>query len=127
MIIKEADVVITHFGIQGMRWGVRKDRYAQNRAKAKNILNAQSGNKEMNKNDLKAAEWMSKSIPDKVASELFQKTVKTIVFQAAPAYLVSKSSFKDKKVLLSIASKIVKDTATEVALKEASASVSLRR
>ena len=38
MIIKEEDVVITHFGVQGMRWGVRKERYEQNREKAKNIL-----------------------------------------------------------------------------------------
>lgn len=31
MIIKEADVVITHFGVQGMKWGIRKDRYEQKR------------------------------------------------------------------------------------------------
>ena len=43
MIIKDADVVITHFGVRGMRWGVRKDRYEQNRSKAQNIIK-NSGN-----------------------------------------------------------------------------------
>ena len=51
MIIKEEDVVITNFGVQGMRLDVRKERYEQNHEKAKNILKTQSRNKEMNVHD----------------------------------------------------------------------------
>ena len=39
MIIKDEDTIITHFGVQGMRWGVRKKEYKQNRVKAQNIIN----------------------------------------------------------------------------------------
>jgi len=75
MIIKEADVVITHFGIQGLRWGVRKDRYEQNRQKASNIVSKNKDSKAMNKQDLTAAEWMSKPVSDKIASEIFKNTI----------------------------------------------------
>ena len=124
MIIKEADVVITHFGIQGMRWGVRKDSYAQNREKAKNILSVQSKNEKMNKNDLKAAEWMSKSVPDKVASQLFRTATVSLI---GKLMLADISSLKDPKVLLSIGADAAMKTAIKGALKEATSASSMRR
>ena len=124
MIIKEEDVVITHFGIRGMRWGIRKERYEQNREKAKNILKTQSQNKEMNVHDLASAEWMSKSVPDKISGVFFRNAVGTV---ATKIMLQGPESLKDPKEIAKLASMISKKTATTALLNEVSSASSLRR
>ena len=124
MIIKEEDVVITHFGVQGMRWGVRKERYEQNREKAKNILKTQSRNKEMNVHDLTSVEWMSKSIPDKISGVFFRNAVGTV---ATKILLQGPESLKDPKEIAKLALNIAKKTATSTLLNEVSSTSSLRR
>ena len=124
MIIKESDVVITHFGIQGMRWGVRKDRYEQNRDKAKNIVKVQSKKKDMNKNDLAAAEWMSKSVPDKISGVFFRNAVGTVAITLA---LKGPEALKNPTEIANIAKNVAKKTATTSLLNELSSASSLRR
>lgn len=124
MIIKEADVVITHFGIQGMRWGVRKERYEQNREKAKNIVKRQSDSKNMNVHDLEAAKWMSKSVPNKISSVFFRSAV-----SAAVGTVISKGpeALKDPKEIAKLVSTAAKKTATNALLNEMTSASSLRR
>ena len=124
MIIKEADVVITHFGIQGMRWGVRKERYEQNREKAKNILKRQSDKKDMNTQDLNAAEWMSRSVPDKISSVFFKNAVGAV---AMKMLFQGPESLKDPKEIVKLAAIVAKKTATSTLLQEMSSAASLRR
>ena len=124
MIIKEEDVVITHFGVRGMRWGVRKERYEQNREKAKNILKTQSRNKEMNVHDLASAEWMSKSIPDKISGVFFRNAVSIV---ANKMLIQGSESLKDPKEIAKLALIIAKKTATSTLLNEVSSTSSLRR
>ena len=122
MIIKEADVVITHFGIQGMRWGVRKDRYEQNRQKASNIVSKNKDSKSMNKQDLTAAEWMSKPVSDKIASEIFKNTI-----NVAAEYVLTGtvSKLKDPETIAKTAAHILKRTAMTTALKEVSSAAAI--
>ena len=124
MIIKEEDVVITHFGVKGMRWGIRKERYEQNREKTKNILKTQSRNKEMNVHDLASAEWMSKSIPDKISGVFFRNAVSTV---ANKMLIQGSESLKDPKEIAKLALIIAKKTATSTLLNEVSSTSSLRR
>ena len=124
MIIKEADVVITHFGVQGMRWGVRKDRYEQNRQKASNIVSKNKDSKGMNKQDLTAAEWMSKPVSDKIASEIFKNTI-----NVAAGYVLTGtvSKLKDPKTIAKTAAHILKRTAMSTALKEVSSAAAISK
>ena len=124
MIIKESDVVITHFGIQGMRWGIRKDKFAQNREKAKNILRTQAHNKQMNVVDKQAAEWMSRSVPDKVANMFFKDAVGAAVAQLI---FIGPESLKDPKVIEKLALSVAKSTAKKTVIKEILSTSSLRR
>ena len=124
VIIKEEDVIITHFGVQGMRWGVRKERYAQNREKAKNIVGIQSNRKDMNKSDLAAAEWMSKSVPDKIANTLFKNAVGSV---ASQLIFKGPESFKDPKEIEKLALSISRSTAKKALITEATSATTLRR
>lgn len=115
VIIKESDIVITHSGVIGMKWGIRKERYEQTRQKATNIVSQNKGSKSMNTQDLAAAEWMSKSIPDKVASEIFKSTI-----GIAAGYILTGQTdkLKDPAIIAKTAARILKSTATSAALKE---------
>ena len=124
MIMKESDVVITHFGVQGMRWGIRKDKFAQNREKAKNILRTQAHNKQMNVVDKQAAEWMSRSVPDKVANMFFKDAVGAAVAQLI---FIGPESLKDPKVIEKLALSVAKSTAKKTVIKEILSASSLRR
>ena len=124
MIIKEADVVITHFGVLGMRWGVRKDRYAQNREKAKNIINQNLKERDVNIFDVKAAKWMSKSVPNKISGEFFKNAM-----NVTATALVAKGpdAFKDPKEVSKLIASIAKKTATTSVLKEITSTSALKR
>ena len=124
MIIKEANVVITHYGVLGMRWGVRKDRYAQNRQKAENILKTQSNNKNMNKSDLDAAKWMSRSVPDKVANMVFKSAVGAVT---SKLIFRGPESFKDPKEIAKLALSISKSAAIKTIIYEGLSMSALRR
>jgi hypothetical protein len=124
IIIKEEDTVITHFGVQGMRWGIRKERYQQNREKAKNILKKQSNNKRMNVNDLKSAEWMSKSVTDKISNTFFREAINSVI----PKLIYEgPDSLKDPKDISKFALLVAERTAKKAIVKEAIFSASLRR
>ena len=123
MIIKEADVVITHFGVRGMRWGVRKERYEQNRSKAQNIIKNR-GNKDFNKHDMEAAQWMSKSVPNKVSSVFFMNAVGTVGMALA---FKGPEAFKDPKEVAKLAATVAKKTATTTLLNEMTSAGALRR
>lgn len=71
MIIQDSDKVISHYGVQGMRWGVRKDRsisgQRQKGSKVAATLKKEGANTLAKKTDLKNAEWASRSIGDNLA------------------------------------------------------------
>lgn len=75
MIINDADKVITHFGIRGMKWGIRKDKNSSSsnealRLKAKSVVKRQSKLSGRTDADVKFADWMSKTMPQKAVAQL---------------------------------------------------------
>ena len=66
IVINDDRKVITHHGVKGMKWGIRKDNYAANRSKAKRVVQNYKQSNTINRGDLRDAEWMSKSITGKL-------------------------------------------------------------
>lgn len=124
MIIKEDDAVITHFGVSGMKWGVRKERYQEQRKKASNILKSKSDNRATNISDLKAAEWMSKSVPDKISGVFFKNAVLQV---SSTMLLKGPEVFNDPKEIANITLAVAKKSVVETLTNEATSGMSLRR
>lgn len=76
-IVNDDRKVILHYGVKGMKWGVRKDRGTATRAKARNILDQQKyyGNKK----DLKDAAWMSQKLSEKAVNAIATASVPVMV------------------------------------------------
>ena len=125
MIIKEDDVVITHFGIRGMRWGVRKEAFKSKekklREKALNVLS--NKNEFSNKNDMQAAEWMSKPLPEKAAVVALNAGIKLGV-----AYGLRKAfNLPGPAISLKDLKKTAVDTTLDIVSREAHGRSSLKR
>ena len=127
MIINEDDKGIIHFGVRGMRWGVRKSREQINadRQKIKNIL-------EKNKSDINRYE---KSSLKYAAKSPLQKAISTVAFSTVGpvlAYVMSKAAnkgtvFNDPKLLKSTLADIAFRSSVSAAQREFTASQTLKR
>lgn len=95
MIINDNDKVITHFGVRGMKWGIRKSKEQINsdRQKIKNIL-------EKNKSDINRYE---KSSLKYAAKSPLQKAISTVAFSTVGpvlAYVMSKAQNKEQFLII---------------------------
>lgn len=118
------DNELKHYGVLGQKWGVITKRESDLRTKAKNVVSTQKTLANKTKSDVKNAEWMSQSLPRKVAM-----TVLPVVLTAGVSYGMSKVSkipFSKDQVTRSLIA-ITKTSVAFAAIKEYQGRSSLRR
>jgi len=74
MIIQADQRILTHYGIRGMKWGIRNDKSGDARRsqanKVKSTLRKEGFGVVSNKSDFHEADWASKSVPEKLARQI---------------------------------------------------------
>jgi len=123
MIVKDDQRVITHYGIRGMKWGIRNDGSADaRRAKAKKITKNISTQDSMGAaSDFANANWASKTVPEKMfgamANTIALDMLGSMATQGKPP------DFKDPKWAVNL---VVK-AATTYGIKEINSNNALKR
>jgi len=120
VIINDDDKVITHFGIRGMKWGIRKDKNSSSsnealRLKAKSVVKRQRELSSSTGADLKFADWMSKTTSQKAVAQL-----PNVASSVAIGYVISNAlGIKfNKRILASAVIRGVRNAAIGTAVKE---------
>lgn len=112
---------LTHSGVLGMKWGVRKENESAYRAKLSKI----QGNKNINASDAKRFKYRNQSAAARITKTAASATAKVVVKEAFQKYLLGKQITK-KDILRDITG-IAISTASQVAIQDALAKSASKR
>lgn len=135
IIIKDEDVIM-HFGVIGMKWGVRRDAYLEReravRTKAQNIIDVAKqqltetkSRKGINMLDIKAAGYMTQTMSKKITTAVLSETLGQVMMGMYTGKF--NNILSNPKELAKMIGNIAARSALTLGLREAQARPSLRR
>jgi len=129
MFIVDEERTLSHFGVTGMKWGVRRDAFLEReralRNKAENIVKTQSKSEKANAFDVGSAAYMSKTAAQKIFSTVAMQIIGTIAAQAITGKLTTVVS--DRAQLKRTITKIAMSSALKLGTTELKGRGSLKR
>jgi len=129
MIIINDERVISHVGVKGMKWGVRRDAFLEReralRSKAEKVVKVQNSREKANVFDVNSAAYMSQSVSKKLFTTILSQTIGTVAMQALNGRL--KGNLSDKTQLKRTITKIAVGSAMKIGLNELKGRGSLKR
>jgi len=128
ILVDENRNIIQHYGVLGMKWGVRKSEYESLRNKAENVYKTQSSVKNnIPRADLKSALWLSKTTSQKVFSTAFSASVNALVSYNLTKALNPSALSDPKKLVKTIGLNAVKNAAIMAVSKEIASKSAMKR
>ena len=114
---------LIHYGVKGMRWGVRKTQKKESLETKKQMIRT---NPNSNKKINKKVDYLDKSIPERVAIEVGKAAVQKIIFAAATGKLDKYTNMNSKQLGKEVVLTAI-NTGVRVTVKTANAKRSINK